>query len=294
MDTRKGLGRGIASLIPVRRDVGLVPASTDASNATRPYQIIPITSLVPNPNQPRKFFDEEKIRELTQSIQEKGVLQPVIVTKKGSQYEIVSGERRFRAAQAAGLKEIPTIVREMEAAESLEIAIIENVQRQDLDPIEEASAYQELLDRFGYTQEQLAKRVGKERATVANMLRLLKLPLKIKQSLQSGSLSMGHARALLGVAEIEKQLYFADQSIAEGWSVRELEARIASKRIIGFAKKKPRTLASLPPRLTTLLDGMRRSLGTQVRLVPAGQKGKIIIEYYSEVDLDRVYSKIVH
>jgi len=291
---KKGLGRGIASLIPVRKN--LSPISTEAEvpllDGAKPLRMIPIDSIVANPLQPRKFFDEEKINELANSIKEKGILQPLIVTKRGGRYEIVSGERRFRAAQIAGLTEVPGILREAEPAESLELAIIENVQREDLDPIEEAAAYQELMDRFSYTQEQVAQKMGKERATVANTLRLLKLPTKAKQALQAGQISMGHARALLSVAEIEKQIYFVDRIADEGWSVRELEMRVASKRVLKPGKK-TRDMKAMPEKFVSLLDNLRRRLGTQVRIVPQGEKGKIIVEYYSENDLDRVYQTLV-
>ena len=183
-------------------------------------------------------------------------------------------------------------MREAEAAETLELAIIENVQREDLDPIEEAAAYQDLMDRFGYTQEDVARKVGKDRATVANMLRLLKLPSKVKEALQSGQISIGHARALLGVPEIERQIYFINKISEEGWSVRELELRIATKRLIGLSRRK-RRLPSLSLALVQIVDDLRRRLGTQVRVVPSGVKGKIIIEYYSEVDLDRIYHSLV-
>lgn len=290
---KKGLGRGLAALIPVRSKPVSTEAEVPIPEAPQPFRRIPVSSIVPNPLQPRKFFDDQKIAGLASSIREKGILQPLIVTQKAGRYEIVSGERRFRAAQAAGLTEIPVIVREAESSEGLEIAIIENVQREDLDPIEEASAYQELMDRFAYTQEQVSQKMGKDRATVANTLRLLKLPTKAKQALQSGRISVGHARALLSVPEIERQLYFVDRVAEEGWSVRELEMRVASKRVLR-AGKKPREVKALPTKFVSLLDGLRRRLGTQVRIVPQGDKGKIIIEYYSENDLDRVYQVLAN
>lgn len=282
---RKGLGRGIASLIPVKRE-------EETDEGAKPFLMLPLSQITPNPHQPRKFFDEQKIVDLAASIREKGILLPLIVTRRNGKFELVSGERRFRAAALAGLKEIPAILREAEAAETLELAIIENVQREDLDPIEEAAAYQDLMDRFGYTQEDVARKVGKDRATVANMLRLLKLPSKVKEALQSSRISIGHARALLGVPEIERQIYFIDKISEEGWSVRELELRIATKRLIGLSRRK-RRLPSLSLALVQIVDDLRRRLGTQVRVVPSGVKGKIIIEYYSEVDLDRIYHTLV-
>ncbi len=282
---RKGLGRGIASLIPVRNEIA-------EKREGGPFLMIPLSEIVSNPLQPRKFFDQERIAELSVSIREKGVLVPILVTGRNGKYELVSGERRLRAAGLAGLKEIPAVVREAEPSETLELAIIENIQREDLDPIEEAAAYQELIDRFGYTQEEVASKMAKDRATVGNMLRLLKLPTKVKQALQSSQISVGHARALLAIPEIEKQLYFVDRIVEEGWSVRELEMRIASKRVIGGSRK-IHQLTPLSPAVIHILDDLRRRLGTQVRVVPSGKKGKIIIEYYSEVDLDRIYQTLV-
>src|SRR3989338_1782478 len=283
---KKGLGRGLAALIPVRRE----PISEIKEQ--KPFLTIPLDIVVPNALQPRKFFDEEKIRDLANSIREKGVLQPILVTRRGDKYELVAGERRLRAAAVAGLKEIPVIIREVEPSERLELAIIENVQREDLDPIEEAAAYQELIDQFSHTQEQVAEKVGKDRATVANTIRLLKLSTKAKQALQSGQISVGHARALLAVPELEKQIYFIDRIVEEGWSVRELEARVASKRVLRLGRK-GRELKALPSKLVHLLDSLRRRMGTQVRIAPQGEKGKIIIEYYSEVDLDRVSQSLL-
>jgi ParB family chromosome partitioning protein len=288
---KKGLGRGIASLIPVKKEATPVEILPDEDQR---LWTVPIGQLLPNPHQPRRFFDEEKINELANSIRDKGILHPLIVTRKADgRYELVSGERRLRAARVAGLSEVPVIVREeVEPSEVLELAIIENVQREDLDPVEEGAAYQELMDKFTYTQEQVAQKVGKDRATVANILRLQKLSTKAKQALQSGQISMGHARALLAVPELEKQIYFIDRIAEEGWSVRELEMRVAAKRVLKPGRKRGE-LKALPPKYVSLLDNLRRRLGTQVRLVPSGEKGKIIIEYYSESDLDRLYQSLV-
>jgi len=255
---------------------------------------IDIDRIIPNAHQPRKHFDEEKINELAASIKEKGILHPLIVAKRADgQFDLVSGERRLRGAKTAGLTDVPVIIREEAGpSEMLELAIIENVQREDLDPVEEGAAYQELMDKFGYTQEQVAQKVGKDRATIANILRLQKLSIKAKQALQAGKITVGHARALLVVPEIEKQIYFIDRIAEEGWSVRELEMRVAAKRVLKPGKK-GRELKALPPKYVALLDTMRRRLGTQVRLVPSGEKGKIIIEYYSESDLDRLYQSLI-
>ncbi len=282
---RKGLGRGLASLIPIGRSEPPPPTSKENPR-------VPISQIIPNPLQPRKKFDEAKIAELASSIREKGIIQPLIVSLRDGKYELVSGERRFRAAILAGVKEVPVVVREVTPSEKLEIAIIENVQREDLDPIEEAAAYQELSDRFHYTQEEVARKVGKDRTTVANAVRLLKLPTKIREALQGGEMTVGHARALLGVPEIERQLYFADGVVREGWSVRELETRIASRRG-GTGRRRAASMKALPQKLVQILDLLRRQLGTQVKIIPSGTKGKIIIEYYSELDLDRVCQSLI-
>lgn len=291
---RKALGKGLASLIPT-------PLKPQAELSEGEIQSVPIGSIVPSPDQPRKSFDDSKIEELADSIREKGILLPLLVTRKGEGYELISGERRLRAATKAGLNEVPVIIREVTSEERLEIALIENIQRDDLNPIEEAFAYQTLIDRFNYTQEQVAAKVGKNRTTVANLLRLLKLPTKIRQALESGALSMGHARALLGVPEMERQLYLSQKVVEEGWSVHELEGKIAAKRLFGVGAK-VKNLKPLPPQIVQLLDDMRRSLGTQVRVVPSGQRkgkgissqGKILIDYYSEDDLDRIYKIVTH
>lgn len=299
MEQRRGLGRGIASLIsnPLR-SAPPSPVVVESTNKL-PYRVVPIGEIVPNPSQPRKFFDQAKIQELSASIKEKGILAPLIVLKEGEgrpdsgKYQLISGERRYRAAQLAGLAEVPVYIREAQAGEAMEIALIENVQRQDLDPIEEAAAYQELMDKFYYTQEEVATKVSKDRTTVANMLRLLKLPTKVKQALQTGQISTGHARTLLSLPEIERQIYFADKVVEEGWSVRELESRIAAKRAIGLMQKVRRGVPALSTNLLQLVDDIRRVLGTQVKLIPKGKKGKIIIEYYSDEDLNRVHKLLV-
>lgn len=307
---RKGLGRGLSSLMPTPNPqatttqlnkhlnpVKLEPVPTGHSAQTSGdsnYRIVPIAQITPNPSQPRKYFDDEKISELAASIKEKGIIQPLVVSRKNGRYMIIAGERRFRASQQAGLTEVPVIIKDIDEKDEkgiLELALIENIQREDLDPIEIAMGYEELLLKFNYTQEQVAQKLGKERATVANTLRLLKLPQAIRVMLQSGQLSEGHARALLGIPEIERQLYFAEQIIKEHWSVRELEARLKAKKTTSKGIHRSPVLA---PALVQILDEFRRRLGTQVKLVPSGKKGKIIIEYYSDSDLDRIYTTLTN
>jgi len=296
---RKALGRGIASLVPTAAP-RLEPRSEEpAANSSSPgwkaggLISVPIDQITANRYQPRRDFDQQKLEELAQSIREHGVLSPVILSRKGAGYELISGERRFRASSIAGLTEVPAVVRDVQPEGLLELALVENIQRADLGPLEEAAAYQELVDQFGYTQESISQRVGKDRATVANLLRLLKLPTKVKQALNMGQITVGHARALAGIPEIERQLYFCEQVMNERWSVRELEIHIAAKRVIGL-KAKMKDLKPLPQHLVQILDELRRRLGTQVRLIPSGMKGKIVVEYYSEEDLDRIYEVLIH
>jgi len=296
---RRALGRGLASLISAKPEEEIPPIAKKEEGGV---VLVPIDKIRPNPEQPRKNFDGKGIQELAASIREKGVIVPLICSKRDGAFELISGERRLRAARIAGLREVPVILRdslERPASERLEVALIENIQREDLNPIEEAEAYRMLIENFGHTQDQVADRVGKERSTVANLLRLLNLPSKIREALQSGQISMGHARALLGVAEIERQLYFLEKLISEGWSVRELETRIRSRSILG--KSGLRRVKPLPSNIIQILDDMRRRLGTQVRLIPtskrgevSGTQGKILIDYYSEDDLDRIHRLIVH
>lgn len=297
---RRGLGRGLASLIPSLPAVQKAPSMRPVEEGSG-IRRVPIARISPNPDQPRKKFDAQGMKELIHSIREKGMLLPLLVSQKGDSYELISGERRLRAAREAGLGEVPVIVRGIVPEERLELALIENIQRADLGPIEEASAYEELMERFGFTQEQVADKVGKERATVANLLRLLKLPVRAREALESGRITVGHARAILAVPEVRRQLYFVEKIAAEGWSVRELETRISAGRASGL-KGRVKNLKRLSPQLVEILDKMRRVLGTQVRIIPSAAKkgrppeseGKILIEYYSQDDLNRVYQVIVH
>lgn len=290
---RKALGRGLASLIS---GGAIRPQEVSPMKPSSGFAQIPLDKIFPNPKQPRKIFDAKKIEELAQSIKERGILVPLIVAEKEGGYELISGERRWRAARQLALQEVPVLIRGVGTPENLELALIENIQREDLSPIEEALAYQALIEEYHYSQEEAAQKVGKDRATVANLIRLLKLPTKVKEALEEGKISMGHARALLSVEEIERQLYFVEKVEEEGWSVRELEGRIAARRTIGL-KSPVKKLKPLSPHLIEILDQIRRVLGTQVRVLPAagkknqplGSSGKILIDYYSEDDLDRIY-----
>jgi len=280
---RDALGKGINALIP-NFEEGLKEKAAPGGVVE-----LLIDEIFPNPLQPRKHFDDEKLDELVQSIRENGVLQPVIVQKRPNGYELVVGERRWRASQKANLKKIPVVVREVTETQSLEIALIENIQRQDLNPIEEAEAYARLGDDFGLTQEQLAKRLGKSRVTITNTLRLLNLSAAVKQDLISGRLSAGHARALLGL-ESEKEIEVLRREIVKkGLSVRETEGKVRRQKT---SAARPQT----PPKDIFIKDveaRLKRRLGTQVDIVPQKNGGKLVIHYYSTDDLDRLIDLIV-
>lgn len=254
-----------------------------------------ISMVEPNREQPRKVFNEEQLKELAASIRQYGVLQPLIVQKKDNYYEIVAGERRWRASMLAGLKEVPVVIREYTKQISMEIALIENVQREDLNPIEEAKAYQALIQEFGLKQEEIADRVSKNRATVTNSMRLLKLHSKVQDMLIDGLISSGHARALLGLSDPEKQVFLAQKVIAEKMSVRDIEKAV--KVLEKPAEKKPRNKEeeSEAVRLAfqQLEDRMKSIMGTKVSINKKDKsKGRIEIEYYSPAELERLVELI--
>jgi ParB family chromosome partitioning protein len=248
-----------------------------------------IHEIHPSPWQPRKLLPDEGIEELAQSIREKGILQPLVVRKAGEGYELIVGERRWRAAQRAGLTKVPILLKEATDQEAIELALIENLQREDLNPLEEAEAYQRLTAEFAYTQEVLAQRIGKDRSSVANMLRLLKLPAEIKEALGRNSISMGHARTLLALRNEREQIAFCRKIINKGLSVRETEEGI--RRLL-------ETEASTPPKekvipeIDALREELRRIFKTQVRIKMRGEKGTIEIEFYSLDDLERILDLI--
>lgn len=286
MQVKRGLGRGIESLIPP-------PAVVEAaqpSETTSPRKVF-VDLIIPNRMQPRTVFDEEKIRELSQSIQEQGVIQPLIVTPtKDGRYELIAGERRLRAARLAGIEEVPVVVKEVDDEGLLAISIIENIQREDLNPIEEARAFAELINQFSYTQEDVAKKLGKSRTAVANSLRLLNLPKVVQDDVSAGRYSAGHARAILAVESLHEQLKLREIIIKETPTVRDVEKLVQS--FMSGARRKPASRVQLSTQQSALLDSMKSTLGTKVELKPKGAGGKIIIEYYSLQDLDRIYKKI--
>ncbi len=269
---KTALGKGLKALLPETED--------------QKVQELPLDAIMPNPEQPRKDFDEQALEELAESIKQKGVLQPIILRKDLSGgYIIVAGERRWRAAKMAGLKKIPAIVMDINKEESIEVALVENIQRDDLGALEMAEAFQRLIEEFGYTQEALASRIGKDRATVANYLRLLNLPQQVKDILRKGQLSMGHARALLSLPTKTLQIEVARKVLARGLSVRQTEALC---RELQKKDKKAKRRSQKDPNIQALEDKLRQSLGTKVTLKHRGKKGKIEIEYYSLEELDRL------
>ena len=281
MNPRHGLGRGLGALL------GSTTA-TSPEAAQPPAQELPIESIIANPQQPRKYFDSNSLQELSDSLKRTGLLQPVVVRRHGHQYQIVVGERRWRAAKMAGLSHIPAIVREATEAQSLELALVENLLREDLNPMEEAEAYQRLLTEFSWTQEELGERVGKDRSSVANFLRLLKLPEVIQADLRSGRLTMGHARALLSLASSADQLKLREQILVHSWSVRTTEESVQTKR-----RPLPRRLGRRSADLTALEDSLRQALATRVRLIGNERAGRIEIVYSSAEDLERLTELIV-
>ena len=273
---KKGLGKGLGALIPGAEEAKDSPA----------FQV-GVDKIHPNPRQPRRLFDESRIDELAASVEQKGVIQPLLVRRGEDGYELIAGERRLRAALRAGLKEVPVLVREADDVESLQLALIENLQREDLNPIEEASAYRRLQEEFGWGQEEIAVRVGKSRPAVANCMRLLSLPREIQDEVARGKLPAGQARALLGLEREAVMLAAAREVIAKGLSTRETE-RLVRRLKLGRRERREASLSN--PDLRSLIEKLQRSLGTKVRLIhrASSGKGKIVIEYYSSVELERI------
>ncbi len=289
---RKALGRGLASLIPaaVNREVAVAPELRTVEPRQGEIQHVALDKIVRNPAQPRTQFDPTTIRELATSIRERGVLQPVLVRPSGGAFQIVAGERRFLAAREAGLETIPAIVRQFTDREALLIALIENVQRENLNPMDEARAYYRLAMEYGLPHEEIGQRVGRDRSTVSNILRFNNLPPEIQGFLEAGSISPGHARALLSISNEKAQVDLAKSAAAHGWSVRELEERVrrsAPGTVAARPRKSPKRAFSAE--LMGLEDDLMRALGTRVRITRRrGGTGSIFIDYHSEEELDRL------
>jgi ParB family transcriptional regulator, chromosome partitioning protein len=274
---RRALGRGLGALIPMDSYRG-EPGADDGAERT-----VPIDRIVPNAYQPRGAFSESSLNELASSIRDKGLLQPLLVKRTSDGYEIIAGERRFRAARRAGLERIPVIVREADACESLELALVENLQREDLNPLEEAQAYQRLVDEFGFTQEDIAKRVGKNRSTVTNSLRLLQLPDEIRIQVGAGTLSAGHARSLLALGSPAQQVGIAREISRRKLSVRDTERLVRERANRGDADLDRQSVET----------ELTQALGTRVRLKQRKNgAGSIEIEYYSLAELNGLVSRL--
>ncbi len=285
---KRGLGRGLESLLPDYQEI------SKALEQKEGVIELELDKIYANPEQPRKHFDEDKLTDLTESIKEHGVLQPILVTTRDDKYMIIAGERRYRAAKAAGLTVIPALIRDLNDEQVMEIALIENVQRDDLSPIEEAKAYEMLQRRFGYTQEKLAQRMGKSRSAIANNVRLLSLPEDVQQMVQDGKLSVGHVRPLLSVNVPEWQSEFAHEIYQSQLSVREVEKMV--KTVVDRGEvtttktlfSQPAQPSKQPDNLRILQDQLSERFSTKVNIKKSGKGGKLVIEYYDDEDLKRI------
>ena len=293
----KALGKGLSALLPGR--------TGSVANAPKPENVHPpdtapsgaalglrLDSIDPNPLQPRLAFDPAKIQELADSIRANGVIQPLIVRRKGDRFQLIAGERRLRAARVAGLQEIPVIVQDLADDRLLEVALIENIQREDLNPIETAQAFDRLARELHLSHEEIGRRTGKDRTTITNMVRLLKLPADVQLLLAERRLSMGHARALLGIDNEAKLIELGNRAAAQGLSVRQVERTVAD--LTQDRSLEPSSARAQDPNVKAAAQALEETLGTRVRILEKSeQRGKIEIEYYSQEDLDRIYTMIV-
>jgi len=285
---RKALGKGLSALLPTKA-APVTTAPVEDSGSTR-VATISISQIEPNPLQPRTIFDNSRIEELAKSIQTNGIIQPLIVRKKGDRMELIAGERRLRAARLAGLAEVPAVIQDYADDRILEIALVENIQREDLNPIETAHALERLAREMNLSHEEIAERTGKDRTTITNMIRLLRLPADVQLLLAERRLNMGHARALLGLPTPELQIQLAEKSAAQGFSVRQVERLVKKVN----EPREPSEKALEDPNVKSAVQEMERSLGTRVRIVQKTDKhGKIEIEYYSQEELQRLYEYIL-
>lgn len=283
MSKKPGLGRGLEALIPT---TGTRPANREV------VRTVPLEDIRPNPRQPRNHMDEAKLAELAESIRTYGLIQPLIVTEAGGGYTLIAGERRWRASRLAGLQEVPVIVKETTSQEMLEIALVENIQRDDLNPLEEGYAYQQLIEEFGLTQAEVAERVGKGRSTVANLVRLVALPDNIQQAVIDGRISGAHARALLALPTPEMQTAAMNQILRLDLSVRQTETLV--RNLLQEKKPEPKPRSTLSPELAALQQEFEESLGTRVNIETKGQGGRLIIHYFSDDDLQALYDALVN
>ena len=296
MTRQSGLGQGLSALIPEKETISQ-PFNQEENNSYKEaspeheeFVWLKIDEVKANPNQPRSNFDDVRQQELTESIKHHGILQPILVRFNNFQYEIIAGERRFRAAKAAGLHQIPAFVRDVDDQNSFEQAIVENLQRDNLNAIEEATAFQRLIDEFGYTQQQVAERVGKGRPTVANSLRLLYLSPELQEMLKLGKISAGHGRALLGIEDVQSQLILAERIIKEGLSVRQIEELVVSLSQSKSINSPIETKNSKEAGVLEVENFLSDKLNTKVSVVTRGGKGRIVVDFADMDDLHRIYN----
>jgi ParB family transcriptional regulator, chromosome partitioning protein len=291
---RKALGKGLSALLPTRSGPAVSPSPTlqVSAPATRP-QSLPVDAIRPNPMQPRTVFQPDRLQELADSIRANGIIQPLIVRETAAGYQIVAGERRWRAARIAGLPEVPVVVQEIADLHMLELALIENIQREDLNPIETAHAYERLARDLSLSQEEIGHRTGKDRASIANTLRLLKLPIEVQLLLAEHRLTMGHAKAILGLDTPEDQVRVAEKTAAQGLSVRQVEALVQEQTNEPQSSKSHKRDSNEDPNVRAAVEALEQTLGTRVRIVAlSDQRGRFEIEYYSVGERDRIYSHL--
>ena len=283
---KKGLGRGLSALIPNAQE------SSVGNRDQRSTLEVAIDRITPSPFQPRRTFDEAKIEELAASIRNQGIIQPLVVRPKDDGFELIAGERRWRAAMKAGLNRVPVVLRDASDREALQLALVENLQREDLNPIEEAGGYRRLQEEFHWSQEEMAEKVGKSRPAIANSLRLLSLPGEVQQEVSAGTLPAGQARALRGLHTEALIVAACRDVIAKGLSTRETEKMV---RLLLVGRKRRRGAPLIDPDLKSIIENLQRTLGTRVRLIPKARsnKGKIEIEYYALTDLERIIQTII-
>jgi ParB family transcriptional regulator, chromosome partitioning protein len=286
---RRALGKGLGALLPTRPPIAPPPPAPGPADAP---QTLPVDSIDPNPLQPRRLFRTERLEELAQSIRANGIVQPLVVRRAGARYQLVAGERRWRAAKLAGLHDVPVAIREIPDEQLLEISLIENIQREDLNPIETAQAFARLSTELALSPELIGQRTGKDRSTIVNFLRLLQLPEDLQQLVAEGRLSAGHARCLLTLPTGSLQREVAEKAVSQGWSVRQTER--TTQRMMADRDPKHVDEVQVDPNVKAAIEEMERILGTRVRILEKAKKGgKIEIEYYSPEDLGRIYDVIV-
>lgn len=293
--TRKPLGKGLSALLPPRPMASPAPAVAQApAPAPAEPSYLPIDSIDANPLQPRSVFQADRLEELAASIRANGIIQPIIVRRQGASYQLIAGERRLRASKLAGLTEVPVVVREIDDGSMLEVALVENIQREDLNPIELAQAYERMQSELGLSHEEIGKRTGKDRSSIANAIRLLRLPAEVQRLLAEHRLSTGHARAILGLPSAEEQIQLAEKAAAQGLSVRQVETLFQEATSQRPAKHSgPKREPSQDPNVRAAVEQLERALGTRVRIVElSDQRGRIEIEYYSQSELDRLFEHL--